>query len=279
LTNNIKLLFIGDVVGTAGYEFLLKNLKMMIVTTKANIVVVNGENIDNGKGLTEEHAKEIFALGADVITTGNHVWDNWKSRPLLSNNDCVLRPYNYPPGNAGRGYKIIEKDDFKVAVAQLQGRTYMQAIDCPFRAADHMLKSISEKTNIIIVDFHADATAEKVSMGWHLDGRVSAVIGTHSHVPTADATILMNGTAYISDVGMTGAYDSVLGLRKDIALKRLILQTAHKYEQATQDVKLCGVVVEIDAASGQALSIEQIIYPKFVNSMYEQMNGGENEEG
>ncbi len=278
MNNNIKLLFIGDVVGTAGYEFLLRNLKMMIVSYGANFVVVNGENIDNGKGLTEEHANEIFALGADVITTGNHVWDNWKSRPLLANNDCVLRPYNYPPGNIGRSYKIVEKDDFKVAVAQLQGRTYMQSIDCPFRAADYMLKGISEKTHIIIVDFHADATAEKVAMGWHLDGRVSAVIGTHSHVPTADATILMNGTAYISDVGMTGAYDSVLGMRKDIALKRLILQTMQKYEQATDDVKLCGVVVEIDSSSGQALSIEQVIYPKFITSMFEQMSDNEDEQ-
>lgn len=270
MAEKIKLLFVGDVVGLVGFEYLKKELKGLIESYDANFVIVNGENIENGKGLNEEQADEIFALGVDVITTGNHIWDNWKSRPLMAKNDRVIRPYNYPPGNVGKGFKIVEKSPgLNIAVVQLQGRTYMQAIDCPFRAADHLVKSLSEKTPIIIVDFHADATAEKVAMGWHLDGRVSAVIGTHSHIPTADAAILMNGTAYISDVGMTGPYDSVVGMRKDIALRRLMLQTAHKYEQATDDLKLCGVFVEIDSESGQAMMIEQIILPKFVNSMYE----------
>ncbi|MCO5252410.1 MAG: TIGR00282 family metallophosphoesterase [Candidatus Kapabacteria bacterium] len=279
MAEKIKLLFVGDVVGIVGLEFLKKELKGLIESYGANFVVVNGENIENGKGLNEVQAEEIFALGVDVITTGNHIWDNWKSRPLMAKNDRVIRPYNYPPGNVGKGFKVVEKaPGLEVAVVQLQGRTYMQAIDCPFRAADNLVKMLSERTPIIIVDFHADATAEKVAMGWHLDGRASAVIGTHTHIPTADASILMNGTAYISDVGMTGPYDSVVGMRKDIALKRLLLQTAHKYEQAIGDLKLCAVYVEIDSETGQAMKIEQIILPKFVNSMYDQVNENENEK-
>jgi metallophosphoesterase (TIGR00282 family) len=147
----------------------------------------------------------------------------------------------------------------------------MQTIDCPFRAAENALKMISEKTKIIIVDFHADATAEKIAMGWHLDGRVSAIIGTHTHIQTADATILPAGSAYITDVGMTGPYNSVVGMRKDIALKRLLLQTAHKYEMADGDMKIAGVFAEIDSDTGQAMKIESFMFPKFLNSVYEQI--------
>jgi metallophosphoesterase (TIGR00282 family) len=175
----------------------------------------------------------------------------------------VIRPYNYPPGNAGRGYTFIKKDGIPtIGVLQLQGRTYMQSIDCPFRGADYALSKIKEQTHIVIVDFHADATAEKISMGWHLDGRVSAVLGTHTHIQTADACILPKGTAYITDVGMTGPYDSVLGMNKEVALKRLILQTAHKYEMAENDAKISGVVLEIDAESGKSLSINPFMFPE-----------------
>jgi hypothetical protein len=179
---------------------------------------------------------------------------------------------NYPPGNPGRGFKILNLNgDISVAILQLQGRTFMQMIDCPFRSADNVLKMLSDKTRIIIVDFHADATAEKMAMGWHLDGRVSAVLGTHTHIQTADASILPGGTAYISDVGMTGPYDSVVGMRKDIALKRQMLQTAHKYEMAEGDLKIAGAYVEIDTATGQAMKIESFMFPKFINSVYEQL--------
>lgn len=182
-----------------------------------------------------------------------------------------MRPLNYPPGNAGKGFKIFSIKGKEVAVLQLQGRTYMQSIDCPFRSADNALKMISERTNLIIVDFHADATAEKIAMGWHLDGRVSAVLGTHTHIQTADACLLERGSAFISDVGMTGPYNSVLGMRKDIALKRFVLQTAHKYEMAQEDFKISGAIVEIDFETGQALSIDSFTYPKFIKSVYEQI--------
>lgn len=266
-----KILFIGDIVGRCGLDALKKYLPEFISKYNADFVIVNGENTSNGKGLTQEEAEEIFALGTSVITTGNHIWDNWKSRPLLATNDKVLRPYNYPFGNPGRGFYIAKFDGFEIAVLQLQGRTYMQTIDCPFRAADNALNMISEKTKNIIVDFHAEATAEKIAMGWHLDGRVSAVIGTHTHVQTADSCILPQGTAYISDTGMTGPYDSVVGMRKDIALKRFQLQTAHKYEMADGDVKMCGVCVTIDSESGQAWKIEPFIYPAFIKSIEEQI--------
>jgi metallophosphoesterase (TIGR00282 family) len=271
LSTKIKVLFIGDVVGTKALNFLCSNIDILRQKYSANVVIVNGENVDQGKGLTEEQANKLFELNVDVITTGNHIWDNWKSRPLLAKNDRVIRPMNYPPGNPGKSFKIFDLGGFTVAVLQLQGRTYMQTIDCPFRAAESALKIISDKTGIIIVDFHAEATAEKISMGWHLDGKVSAVIGTHTHIQTADASILPGGTAFISDVGMTGPYNSVLGMRKDIALKRFLLQTAHKYEMADEDYKISGVSMEIDAETGQAMKIESFMYPKFINSVYEQL--------
>jgi metallophosphoesterase (TIGR00282 family) len=272
LSNRVKLLFIGDIVGKIGLNFVLDNIDELKNKYQANLVIVNGENIDDGKGLNEEHADSLFKKGVHIITTGNHIWDNWKSRPLIAKNDSVIRPFNYPPGNPGRGFKIFNiLGNTTIAVLQLQGRTFMQTIDCPFRAAENALKMISEKTKIIIVDFHADATAEKIAMGWHLDGRVSAIIGTHTHIQTADATILPAGSAYITDVGMTGPYNSVVGMRKDIALKRLLLQTAHKYEMADGDMKIAGVFAEIDSDTGQAMKIESFMFPKFLNSVYEQI--------
>lgn len=262
---DIKLLFIGDIVGENGLEFLIANFPKLKEKYHPNLIVTNGENIWQGKGLNEEEAKMLFNSGVDVITTGNHIWENWKSRPLLATNDRVLRPMNYPSGNPGKGSVIIEKDNVKIAIAQLQGRTFLQTIDCPFRASDALLHNIEEKADIVIIDFHAETTAEKVAMGWHLDGRVAAVLGTHTHIQTADAQILPNGTAYISDVGMTGAYDSVLGMRKDIALKRFVLQTAHKFELAEGDMKIAGTYVEIDSITGQANYIEPFMYPQFNN--------------
>lgn len=272
MAEKIKLLFVGDVVGEPGLKILEKELPNFIQKYGINLLVVNGENADNGKGINEEIAKKLFDLGTDIITTGNHIWDNWKAKPLLATNDKVIRPSNYPPGNVGKGFKIFKsRNNFNVAVVQIQGRSLMQPIDCPFRGIDNVLKIIGNQANIIIVDFHAETSAEKVSMAWHLDGRVSALIGTHTHIQTADAAIYPKGMAYITDVGMTGPYDSVVGMKKDIALKRQLLQTAHKYELATEDVKIAAVFVEIDAESGQAICIEPIIYPKFVKSIYEEL--------
>lgn len=263
MKNRIKVLFVGDVVGPTGLEILTNELPKIKEQYQIDFTIVNGENSANGRGITDEEAKIIYSSGANVITTGNHVWDNWKGKPLLSNDPSIIRPLNYPQGNVGKGFLFYEVEGTNIAVLQLQGRTYMQTIDCPFKAAEFALKHLNAKANIIIVDFHADATAEKVAMAWFLDGKVTALIGTHTHIPTADATIMPNGMAYITDVGMTGAYDSVVGLRKDVALKRFLLQTPHKYENAENDNKLCAVFIEIDSTTGQAIKIEQIITPKF----------------
>jgi metallophosphoesterase (TIGR00282 family) len=264
----INLLFIGDIVGFSGFDFVCENLKLLMQKYNTNFVVANGENICNGKGITEREANALFNLGVNVITTGNHIWENWISKPLLKSNNLVLRPYNYPPGNVGRGYAIINHSSgIDIAVIQLQGRIYMTPIDCPFRAADHILKNISEKIDVIIVDFHAEATSEKITMGHYLDGKVSAIIGTHTHIQTADAQILPKCSAYITDVGMSGPYDSSLGLRKDVAINRLVSQVAHKYESATDDNKICGVVVNIEEDTGRAVEINNFVYPVFQNKM------------
>lgn len=260
----LKLLFIGDIVGDNGLEFTLSSFNNIKETYNANFVVVNGENIWQGKGLNEEQAAKLFEIGVDVITTGNHIWDNWKSRPLLSTNNYVIRPANYPWGNPGRGITVVSTNNGdKVAVIQIQGRTFMQTIDCPFKAMDSLLKQLDKEVKIIVVDFHAEATAEKVAMAWHLDGKVSALLGTHTHIQTADAQIFPKGMAYITDVGMSGSYNSVVGMDKEVALKRFLLQTAHKFELASGDYKVSGVVVSIDTLSGQALEIQPFTYPDF----------------
>jgi len=231
---------------------------------KPDGIIINGENIANGKGLSDKEAHQLFKWGANVITTGNHIWENWKARPLLASEARVLRPHNYPAENPGRGYVSVVLDNgVLVGVIQLQGRTYMQSIDCPFKAADALLSTMQEQTPIILVDFHAEATGEKIAMGRYLDGRVSAVLGTHTHVQTADAQILPNGTAYISDVGMTGPYNSVLGMRTDVALNRFVYQTAHRYEAATDDIRIAGAFVCINPNDGRALGLEPFVHPSF----------------
>jgi len=265
MKEKINVLFIGDIVGEAGFGILKAFFQELKDKYKPDFIIANGENADKGKGISKKEAAQLFELGIDVITTGNHVWDNWSSKPLLAENPNVLRPFNYPAGNVGMGFVIKEKESLSICVLNIQGRTFMQPIDCPFKAADFVIKNVSEKVKIIIVDFHADATAEKIGMSWYLDGRVSALIGTHTHIPTADYSILPKGTAYITDVGMTGAYDSVVGMKKEQALKRLLLQIPHKYEVATEDCRVCAVNVTIDVYSGLADSIEQIILPKFEN--------------
>lgn len=267
MSSVIKLLFIGDIVGDNGLEFVVNSIPELKAKFQSNFIVANGENIWQGKGLNEDEAKKLFDAGVSVITTGNHIWDNWKSRPLLATNDRVIRPTNYPWGNPGKGYSLVKNDETEIAVIQIQGRTFMQSIDCPFRAMDNILKQIGDNIKVIIVDFHAEATAEKVSMAWYLDGRVSAVLGTHTHIQTADAQIFPRGMAYISDVGMSGSYNSVLGMDKEIAIKRFTLQTAHKFELAEGDMKVCGASVIIDTLTGQALKIEPFVFPNFISKV------------
>jgi metallophosphoesterase (TIGR00282 family) len=264
VANALNVLFVGEIIGVPGLELTTSILKSLLEKYHVDFCIANGENLTDGKGISEEDSKKVFGLGIHVITSGNHVWDRWDSRKVLGGNRNILRPLNYPRENGGNGFVVYDLGDKgKVGVLNLQGRTYMQPIDDPFRAADWALEKIHQETKICIIDFHAEATAEKCAMGWYVDGRASAVIGTHTHIPTADAKILPRGTAYITDVGMSGPYDSVIGMKKEQAVHRFLKQTPHKYETASHDVHLCAVYLEIDTETGLASKIEQIIFPRF----------------
>ncbi len=260
---SINILIVGDLVGTPGLQAVQTHLPRMKKELDVGCAIVNAENVYDGKGIRPSDADTIFASGADVITSGNHVWEKWQTKKVLGERPDVLRPLNYPPGNVGNGYYVKRLEDgTEIGVVNLQGRTFMQDIDCPFRTADWVLGKIGKKIPII-VDFHAEATAEKIAMGWYLDGRVTAVVGTHTHVPTADGQILPKGTAYLTDLGMTGPYDSVIGMVKEEAIKRFLYKTPFKYATATDDVRLCGLLVRVDLQTCKAVAIRQIIYPSF----------------
>ena len=264
--NNISVLFIGDIIGQPGLEFTQTFLPGIIQKYKPDIVIANGENISDGKGCTEKEAKILFDLGVKVITGGNHTWDKHQSQEYLKQDNRSLRPLNYPKGTHGNGYILIESKNVKVAVVNLQGRTFMSAIDCPFRAAEWVIAKVKNDTKVIIIDFHAEATAEKMALVNFLDGKVSCVIGTHTHIQTADERILPNGTGYITDVGMTGPYDSVIGMKTQAAINRFLYQTPQKYETAKEEIHLSAVFIKIDVNSGKTTSIERIFFPEFEKS-------------
>ena len=260
----LNILFIGDIVGTPGFEVVETMLKSYVQKYNIDFCIANGENLVDGKGINEEAANKVFNLGVHVITGGNHLWDNWHAKKLLAANRNVLRPLNYPSDNPGNGFIVYDLGEKgKVGVLNLQGRVYMQAIDCPFKKGEWAVEKMREQTKVIFVDMHAEATAEKMALAWYLDGRISALVGTHTHIPTADARILPRGTAYITDVGMTGPYDSVIGLKKEIAIRRFIHQTPYKYEMATNDVRLCGTYLQADVETGKALKFERFSFPEF----------------
>jgi hypothetical protein len=222
-------------------------------------VIVNGENAAGGLGITEPTAHELFAAGADVLTLGNHTFAKRAVAAYLAEEPRIVRPANYPPGVAGFGWGVYEATSGEgIAVVSLMGRTFMDPIDCPFRAADAVLDQIGDQTRIVIVDMHAEATSEKAAMGWYLDGRVSAVIGTHTHVQTSDQRVLPRGTAYITDIGMTGVVDSVLGLPPSAVIERFLTGVPGKFELAEGPTRLQGALIEIDGETGRAISIERI---------------------
>ncbi len=264
MTKVLNILFIGDINGKPGLTLTSSILKQYFQKYEIDFCIANGENVTEGKGLEEKDAKTLFELGVHVITTGNHLWDRWSAKLLLSKEKNILRPLNYPRENPGNGLVIYDlKEKGRVGVICLQGRTYMQTIDCPFKSADWAISKIANETKAIIIDMHAEATAEKMALAWHLDGRVSAIVGTHTHIPTADAHVLPKGTAYITDVGMTGPYDSVIGMKKEIAIRRFQFQTPYKFEIAEHDVRLCAVFIQVNLETGKAIKIEPIIFPSF----------------
>jgi metallophosphoesterase (TIGR00282 family) len=255
----IKILFIGDVIGQPGRSAIINNIARLKDQNQANLTIANGENLAGGMGITPETAKELLSNGIDVISTGNHVWDKKEIIDYIDKDDRIIRPANYPQGAPGNGYTFAKiQDEITIAVLNLSGCVFMQPLDNPFRVAESILPSIREKTNIIIVDFHAEATSEKIAFGRFLDGQVSAVIGTHTHVQTADETIFPNGTAYITDAGMTGPVDSIIGTKIDLVIKKFLTQMPAKFEVPKGDVGISGVVIEIDQITGKSLSIKRI---------------------
>jgi metallophosphoesterase (TIGR00282 family) len=258
----VRLLFVGDVVGKPGRRAVQDILPRLVDRHLTDYVVVNVENAAGGFGVTPEVFAEMAELPIDCFTTGNHVWDKKEALELLAREPRLLRPANYPDGNPGRGLYVGETAaGVPVAVLHLEGRVFMNALDSPFAAADRLLAGLGREVKVVFVDFHAEATSEKQAMGFHLDGRVSAVIGTHTHVPTGDERILPGGTAFLTDVGMTGPYESVIGMRVDKVLKRFLLQTPSSFEVAKRDVRLAAVVLEIDEETGKARGIERLLIP------------------
>jgi metallophosphoesterase (TIGR00282 family) len=253
----MNILFIGDIVGRPGRTALRQALPGLVERCQPGLVIANGENAAAGFGITSAVAEQIFAAGVDVVTTGNHVWNKKEAEQLLAQHDRVLRPANYPPQAPGRGAGIFQsRGGLPIAVLNLSGRVFMDCIDCPFREAEKQIAELRPRTPLIVVDMHGEATSEKRAMGWMLAGRVSAVIGTHTHVQTADAQVLPGGTAYITDVGMVGPRDSVLGVEAGIVIERFKRKTPAKFELARGPVVIGAVVVDIDEESGCARSIE-----------------------
>jgi metallophosphoesterase (TIGR00282 family) len=262
----LRILFVGDVFGSAGRRIVKAHLHHVLETNSVDLVVVNAENAAGGFGVTPSLAEEFFHLGAHVLTTGNHIWDKreiieWMQSATPGSHEParrLLRPANYAPGTPGHGvYEGRLPNGVAYAVINLQGRVFMASSDDPFRKADEILETLRAK--VILVDFHAEATSEKVALGWYLDGRVTAVLGTHTHVPTADARILPNGTAYQTDVGMSGPYDSVIGVEVEQVLDRFLRGMPAKFEAARGNPKMCAALIECDPESGRAQSIRHFM--------------------
>lgn len=254
----MRILMIGDIVGRAGRNAVKEQLGTIRQELNINMVVANGENAAGGNGITPDIARDLFSYGVDVLTMGNHVWDKKDIVPYIEKESKIVRPANYPPGTPGRGVGVFDINGHKVAVMNLSGRVYLSDLDCPFRKADELLAKVKDQANIILLDFHAEATSEKIAMGWYLNGRVSVVVGTHTHVQTADERILPEGTAYITDLGMTGPFNSVLGVKTDIILQKFTTQMPVRFEVADGPYQFNAVMVEIDEFTGMATSIERI---------------------
>jgi hypothetical protein len=260
----MRILFIGDIFGRPGRNIVKDKLRVLSGDHAIDLVIANGENAAAGFGITPQLAEELFELGIDVITTGNHFWDKREIIEYLETAGGnrygparrLLRPANYAPDLPGWGSYEGEKDGTAYAVINLQGRVFMAPNDDPFRTSERLLGGI--KAKIILIDFHAEATSEKISLAWYLDGRVSALVGTHTHIPTADERVLPGGTAFITDVGMTGPYDSVIGVKKELVIARFLTNMPARFEAATGDVRLSAVVIDCDEATGHARSIQRI---------------------
>ncbi len=255
----MNILFIGDIVGNPGREAVKQLLPGLKKEFSLDFVIANAENAAGGSGITPKVAEELFQTGVNVLTSGDHIWKKREIFEIIDQEERVLRPLNFPVGVAGRGWGLFKLEDgLKIGVVNVNGRVFMEALECPFKTVRQAVEALAKDTKIIVVDIHAEATSEKVALGWYLDGRVSAVLGTHTHIQTADEKILPGGTAYITDVGMAGPLDSVIGRRKEDVLERFLTGVPVRFEVASDNIQLQGVVVEIDESTGKAKSILRI---------------------
>jgi 2',3'-cyclic-nucleotide 2'-phosphodiesterase len=256
----VRLLFVGDVVGSPGRRALESLLPGLRERHAPDFVVVNGENSAGGVGITERIARAFFELGVDAITLGNHAFRHTEVYDYLDREERIVRPANYPRADPGRGHTIVERDGVRLAVVNLAGTVFLDTYRSPFPEADAIIADLRDRADHVLVDFHAEATSEKVAMGWYLDGRVTACVGTHTHVPTADARVLPGGTAFVTDVGMTGPRDGVIGVERDQAIRRFLTQRPVKFDTAAGDAWLNAVLIEA-GDDGRASSIEQLLAP------------------
>ncbi len=262
MSPTVKILFIGDIFGHPGRRIVKDELPGLVEELHPDLILANGENAAAGFGITPPLVEELLDLGIAVLTSGNHIWDKKEILPYFSEraDGRLLRPANFPSPAPGKGLYVGKtRAGLGFAVINLQGRVFMPAIDCPFRTAENLLGQIPADVKIRIVDFHAEATSEKIAMGWFLDGQVTAVLGTHTHIPTADETVLPQGAAYITDLGMTGPYESVIGIEKEIVIQKFLTQMPARFEVARRDVRLCGVLIEAEAETGRAVAIQRIL--------------------
>jgi metallophosphoesterase (TIGR00282 family) len=255
----MKLLIVGDVIAKVGRQALRRHLPKLRRDNDVSFCIVNAENSAGGAGVTRDTARELYDAGADCLTTGNHVWDKKEIVPYIDEDPRLLRPANYPAPCPGAGlYVGTTEEGVRVAVMNIMGRVHMNLLDEPFRTADRLVDGLRGKADVTVLDFHAEVTSEKAAMGWYLDGRVSVVFGTHTHIPTADERILPGGTAYQTDVGMTGPYDSVIGMQVEGALQRFLTQRHHRLEPAENNVQVRATLVDVDETTGKARSIRRL---------------------
>lgn len=258
----LKLLCVGDLVGTPGRRALRQGIEALVPKHKIDCVIVNAENAAGGSGLTPAIYEKILQYGTHLVTLGDHIYRRREIIPVLETHDQIVRPANLPVSAPGKMFAVHETaTNHKIAVVSLLGRIFMKTpVDCPYAAIDKVLSSIPRDVKVVVVDMHAEATSEKIALGWHLDGRVSVVFGTHTHVPTADECVLPGGTAYISDLGMTGPYDSVLGRVKESVLRAMTTAVPTPFDVACNDVRLSGIIVSVDSDTGKAVSIERVSF-------------------
>jgi len=257
----MNILFIGDIVGRPGRELIRVGLRALVDRYSLDLVIANAENSAAGFGITKDIGDTLLEWGVDVMTSGNHIWDKKEAMPYIAAEPRLLRPANYPAGVPGRGSYVAQTGDGRaVGVINVMGRVFMLNIDDPFAVVLREIEAIRHRTRVIIVDFHAEATSEKVAMGWHLDGKVTAVLGTHTHVQTADERVLPGGTAYLTDAGMTGPHDSIIGMEKEPSLARFLNAMPSRFEPATGNPRLNGAVIEADDKTGRATSITRISF-------------------